>query len=147
MDIPQYHFSSYLTLSSKLITENPTVPKSASKPASKSRFGPKYERVLKRLSRRASLLRVEVEAPIQKIRKEVEFLDIDVVDALCDRQQSRLQVSSRFREAENLDYVFAGQFILLDAPEVQEIVKVKAGELSFPKDLVTKLSPTFHDGA
>lgn len=39
------------------------------------------------------------------------------------------------------------QLVFLHAPEVQQIVKVEAGELSFPKNLVAELASAFHYSA
>ena len=39
------------------------------------------------------------------------------------------------------------QLVFLHAPEVQQIVKVEAGELSFPKYLVAELASAFHYSA
>ena len=42
---------------------------------------------------------------------------------------------------------FIGQPVLLNAPEVQEVVKVEGGKFCFPEDLVAEFAPTFHDSS
>lgn len=39
------------------------------------------------------------------------------------------------------------QFVLFHAPEIQQIIEMVGGKLSFPKYLVAEFAATFHDGA
>ena len=42
---------------------------------------------------------------------------------------------------------FVSQPVLLNAPEVQKVVKVEGGEFSFPEDFMAEFAPTFHDSS
>lgn len=103
--------------------------------------------MLQRLRRRTSLLRIEIEAAVEQIRKQIQLLHVHIIHPLGIRDQPRLQVSSRFGEAEDANDIFCGQLVFLDAPEIQQVVEMEPGKLCLAEDLVAEFASAFHDGA
>lgn len=124
--------------------------------------------MLQRLASRAALFRVQVQAPIQQIDKEIQLLALRIAHSPRVSAEADTEVAGGFSEREDTDDILYSytivnthstnirkladgelylptQAVLFDAPEVQQIIKMQAGELCFAEDLVVELATALHD--
>lgn len=99
-----------------------------------------------RLRRRAPLLRVEVQAPIEEIHEKRQLLRFFSAESLCALpHQPRLQITARLFEVKDPRDHPPRDLVFFRTPEVEHLVEVQVGECTSLEHLRRELPTALHD--